>query len=68
MEIKSADEILKKHIGETMSQKGILDSMKEYAKQFIELSYGHGISDGRTGASGKEVTKSILALRLNVTV
>lgn len=38
MEIKSADEILKKHIGETMSQKGILDAMKEYAEQFINLA------------------------------
>lgn len=38
MEIKSADEILKKHIGETMSHKGILDAMKEYAKKFIDLA------------------------------
>lgn len=38
MEIKSADEILKKHIGETMSQKGVWDAMKEYAEQFINLA------------------------------
>lgn len=36
--IKTADEILKKHIGETMSQKGVFDAMKEYAEQFIDLA------------------------------
>jgi len=52
MEIKTAGQILKKHIGEAMCQKGVFDAMKEYAEQFIDLaaeeafiSVTHGYDD-----------------------
>lgn len=70
MEIKSAEEILNKwykplnKIGDIASIQ-LTEAMKEYAGQFIDLTYEKGLSDGRRKSGGWEVNqkKSILSLK-----
>ena len=62
MEIKTAEEIYEEHGCSKKSE--ILEAMKEYAEQFIDLVYEQGFSDGRGRSSGWEVNKKESILKV----
>jgi len=65
--IKTASEILESHIKDYMSEKGIIEAMKEYASQFIDRAAEEAhVSIDSTASYWKIMTDHIMDNKIKV--